>query len=862
MPRWSSLLRTLLLLLLAAAALPLPLPGPARAQDPLDARAASPQGAVTLPLAQWQQVLAELEAAAVRPTSPVPVLQVDRSVVGSFRRGVLAATLDTRFEVAAAAGHVRVPVLDADTSIRRVLLDGRETSLLREGDMYTVGVDGGGAHRVVVEFVQGHEDDRFARRLAFRLPASGPTRVEVQVPELDIDASLAQGAITSVQAVGGGTRIVGHLDGRGTLDLSWKRRLHQAEAGVEPGAVPVRSEARLDALFTLHEALVRGVVVVDLSVLEGEADRLDLVVPAEVEVVDVTGDAVLQWRTEQGRTDGQPDGTGRLSILLRYLVDDQAQVRVHFQFPVDLAGVAPAAGAPAGGAPAAGAPVVLRLPRPVDGVPTEGAIGVQGPAGLQVEVDSAGGAEALTLRDLPPELTELTQSPLLLGFRFARAPAEAVPEIGLSLLRTEEVELTSTIVDDLQASTVLLEDGTEITKLRLRLRNNTRQYLAATLPAGAVLTHAFIDGQGLRPALSDPARPEALLLPLRQSERMDGQGLTYQVQPGDTLSGIAAAFLSGPGQWTELLAANADQLGSAWDLEPGQVLRIPSAGSGSLRESSFVIELAYKVQGEGLGPLGGRRVTLPELDVDTVALTWHLYLPDALEPLRFRANLTQTSNIRYDPFRRLRHFLGDALRIRSAWAGGGEYSSILSQRKAIYREENLRRQGGQEVTSSFPYVGRRTAFSRILSGRERPEIGVLYVDRDALPPLRVGALLAGFGLLSWALRAPADRRRWLLGALGLSVVLVLAHLVMGMHRRLLWGLDLALLLDLARTHGGALLRVLGGRLSSPGALLDALSWRNLAAILTLALGLLVLGTFPLLLSSVAFVALVALRRAL
>jgi len=790
---------------------------------------------VTMPLQRWQEVSQALEDAAARPAPPAEVLQVDRSIDGAFRKGVLTATLRTTVQVLSDEGHVRIPVLDAATSIRRVRLDGQPTSLLREGGMYTVGVDQPGLHRIEVDFLQGHEDDRFARRLRFSLPPSGPTALRIQVPEPDIDAALAEGAVTAARPQSGGTLIEGQLDARGAVDLSWKRRASPLDAGAN-----VRTEARLDTLFTLHEALVRGVAVFDLSVIDGETDRFDLVVPPDIEVVDVTGDAVLQWQTEAGADPSQP---GRLAVLLRYLVDDQARVEVHFQFPVDISG---------------GQPVSLRVPLPPQGTPLQGAIGVQGPAGLQVEVARADQAEALTLRDLPPELTELTQSPLLMGFRFT-----APPDVALTMSRNQAVELTSTIVDDVQASTVLIEDGTEITKLRLRLRNNTRQYLAATLPPHAVLTHAFIDGQAVRPALAAGGGPEDLLFPLRQSERLaGGAARTHTVVSGDTLTGIAAEYLGASTRWTEILDANAGVLSSAWDLEPGQVLQIPAASTGSLQESSFVIELAYKVPGDGLGTVGQRAVTLPDLDVDVVQTTWHLYLPEALEPLRFDANLTQASAIHYDPFRRFRDFLDRALWSHSAWAG--EYESILSQRKSIYRAERARGQSATEVTTAFPFTGERYRFKRILQGREQPRVLVTYIVRDTLPALRIGALLAGFGLVSWLLAGlrRGDHRRWAGLVLGLGLVLVLAHHVLGMHRRLLWGVDLALAFDLLRSHGPLALDRARRRLGSPATLLELVGWRNVTAVAVLSIGLLWLGAFPLLLSSVALVALVALRRSL
>src|SRR5262249_17442173 len=150
-------------------------------------------------------------------------------------------------------------------------------------------------------------------------------------------------------------------------------------------------------------------------------------------------------------------------------------------------------------------------------------------------------------------------------------------------------------IDDIEASTVLLEDGTEIGKLRLRIRNNTRQFLRVRLPGDAVLSHALLDGHPVRPALGHEPGRATLLFSLRQSERIDpGQGPTHRVIAGDPLRAIAHQYYSDPDKSPLVLDANRKLLGDAGRLKPGQLLAIPSVGPVTVEESSFVLELAYR----------------------------------------------------------------------------------------------------------------------------------------------------------------------------------------------------------------------------------------------------------------------------
>jgi hypothetical protein len=460
-----------------------------------------------------------------------------------------------------------------------------------------------------------------------------------------------------------------------------------------------------------------------------------------------------------------------------------------------------------------------------------------------VRVAESGPAKELEPRELPPELQELTSNPLLFGFTFGTPP-----RIRLAVARHKPVTLTSTLIDEIQASTVLIEDGTEVTKIKLRIRNNTEQYLTMYLPEEAILTHALIDGQPVRPATQQADGREALLFPLRQSRRV-GEQRYYDVREGDTLSGIANTYYSDPAQWQFILDNNPDQLDTAEDMSVGQRLLIPARQGETVEESAFVIELAFKMKRAPLGNIGRVTLRLPEVGVKVTRVIWHLYFPTALMPLSFDANLTQYSFIRYDPFRRIRNFLNVMFELEPfAWAGG-RYKSILKQRKDLYRAETERMGRADVVLAAFPLTGERYRFKRVLMGGDTPEISVAYVDATLAFPVRWGGLVVAFVLGLLLLGARRRMWTWVASGVALVLLLVLAHFFLGLHRRILWGVDLALLVTVVWWHAGPLWRSFVDILRSPWMLLDAITFRNLAFLVGLCFVLWVILAFPPLLSS-------------
>lgn len=72
--------------------------------------------------------------------------------------------------------------------------------------------------------------------------------------------------------------------------------------------------------------------------------------------------------------------------------------------------------------------------------------------------------------------------------------------------------------------------------------------------------------------------PRGSWLPDRQSSSSQPTSVTYTVQPGDTLRGIAYWFYGDRSRSQALYAANRSTIRDPQELDPGTVLRIPRHG--------------------------------------------------------------------------------------------------------------------------------------------------------------------------------------------------------------------------------------------------------------------------------------------
>ncbi len=734
------------------------------------------QGSVSLPLSQFDR-LKEQQHALTRhvdeaPVPPTAYAFLRRRLQGSFSKGLFRGKLSGSFRVYAPNENViSVPLIGLGVSLERVLLAGKNAPLQRTAVAFEVRVERAQDYDFSVDFIWGEERLRFLRQLNLQLPEGAGIGFDITLPEAGVEATLSSGVLLRSTDHSTTTNIEGQLGANGLLNLSWKRRLQDDATAIQ------QAKRTIDAhgIFQLGETVITGRVRYDARVEDGETDRFTLQLPEGAEVLAVTGSAVLQWQTADDNT---------LDVLMRYFISDEATFRVRFQLPVS---------------PDADQ-LMLRLPLPTSAEFGAAFVGIEAPAGTEVTIGDIENAKALALRDTPGELTRLASAPLQHAFS-----VEPQAKILVSMRRHAAVEVTSAIIDDLQAATVFLEDGTLVTKLKMRVRNNRKQYLRLQLPEGAEPTLTLIDGAPIRPAKLHGQ----LLMPLQQSERLaSGKDRVHVVRPGETLTEIANFYFSDPNKWQ--LIQNANPVISAdHTLYAAQQLTIPTPAGHRIEESSFVVEVAYRQQQDRFGFAGSRRVKLADLDIDVVELTWHLYFPNAYLPLNFGGNMTPYSFIRYDPFRRMRDFLYRALSPSLVWAGGN-YRSILKQRREIFFMENFKKKDVQSVVSSFPLVGKRYKFRSLLvrkadsTTNTAPYIDVTYVAHTAQSLARWMALLLSFALVTLLSTRP-NRTNAVIAGLGLVTLLIAAHYFLGMHRRIVWGAVLALGAYAWRGHGPNLL---------------------------------------------------------
>jgi hypothetical protein len=226
---------------------------------------------------------------------------------------------------------------------------------------------------------------------------------------------------------------------------------------------------------------------VDLEVVQGAAQQIKLVVPANVTVNQVPGANVADWKVE-GDT---------LTVSFLDPVERSAKFVVSGEIRL----------------PSQGA-ISIPVLRVLDAERETG--------GVAVEILGAGEIKSSRARGLDPadaaalgQTVAARQSPSLVAFRLRPVTA---PALDLDVARYDQQAVLTANIEEARYRVLMTEDGKMLVQARYAVRNNQRNFLSVRLPAGASLWSASLAGQPARPGKTPDG---ALLIPLAKGRAGD-----------------------------------------------------------------------------------------------------------------------------------------------------------------------------------------------------------------------------------------------------------------------------------------------------------------------------------------------------
>ncbi len=451
---------------------------------------AQADGWVVLPVEEYRTLRARAFPPEHGPEPPpvdavISGVDYELTVSGESASGQARLTIDVFKD-----GWVRVP-MPAGLLVRDARIDGRQVALVEESmasasvkraAVPSVLLSHAGRSLLILDIVVPVTARAGTEAITLPASAAALARATVAVPRADLEVSANGGLVTDRATTAQTTRVTANGGAGQPLVLTWARARQNHRA-----AEPLRVRAGMTELVGLGEDSGHLTLRADVEVVQGLTSAVTLTLPSGSGLVinDVSGTLVSDW-------DVKGDA---LTVTFLEPVSDRATLAISGEF------------------------------RP----PREGRVDVpivrlaqaeRETGGVAVEVLGAGEMTQHDARGLDPtepsdlgDIVAGRDSPALVAFRYALRDPNAARSLAVTVSRYTPQAVLLANVDEARYRVLMTEDGKTLVDGRLAVRNNQRNFLGVTLPAGATLWTAAIDGRAVRPGRSADG---LLLLPLRK----------------------------------------------------------------------------------------------------------------------------------------------------------------------------------------------------------------------------------------------------------------------------------------------------------------------------------------------------------
>jgi hypothetical protein len=383
-------------------------------------------------------------------------------------------------------GWVRVPI-PSGLFVREAKLDGKALSLApsaKDGTHLSALLSHSGRSVISLDIALPITTSAGEQRLSLPSTFSGVTRVTLEIPRSGVDLSLHGGLFSeSSELPKGGGKWTAYGKGAEPMTFAWRRKIEDHHT-----MLPLRVRGTLTEFVGLAEDATSLTANVNFEITQGAAKEAHVLLPANVTINQVQGALIADWEMKPGE------------LLVTFLepVEQSAsfvitgEATLPHDGPMDIP--------------------LLRLAgteRDTGGL----AVDVLGAGEIKEESVKTQGLERADSSDLGEPVTN-RQSPALIAFRVRPGDAKTPRSLHIEVSRYSQQAVLMANIEEARYRMLLTKDGKSLVESRYAIRNNQRNFVKVTLPAGATLWSATLAGKPVRPG---SAPDGGLLLPLAKT---------------------------------------------------------------------------------------------------------------------------------------------------------------------------------------------------------------------------------------------------------------------------------------------------------------------------------------------------------
>ncbi len=458
-----------------------------------------PGGAVTIPWSDFKELIKGLMAPPpVPPTPPEP--PADYSVSSASYVGRIegeSAVFSASFAVTILAEKkwVEVPLVSDETAVSNVMMDGVPVTLAARDGSYVVFSDKPGRHIVTLNFYVTADSGSGKNAVDIPLPQVPASTLTFTVPKPGLDIQITPAHFKKVTPSGGGTTLEAVLPITDRAVISWSPAVREEASGT------LRVQAQVNTIISVGEGIMKGVTTVTYDISHGTLSSFSITMPADIEIIDVSGDAVRDWKVV-------PNG-GTSTILVTAGFPASGTTSIVLLYERNMGGTT----------------ADIEVPQiEVNNVTREiGYLAVTASTKVGVEEISSKNLAGLDSTELPAEMVSASENPILFSYKYLKHPYA----LKLAVVTYQDIPSLTTVVTKADFSSLLTVRGDLVTRAVFEVKNNVKQFMRLSLPKKSTLWSVYVSDRPVKPSMD---KDGAILIPLDRSTRTDSSLTSFTVE--------------------------------------------------------------------------------------------------------------------------------------------------------------------------------------------------------------------------------------------------------------------------------------------------------------------------------------------
>jgi len=440
-------------------------------------------GWVVIPVSEYRTLHSKAYPVEPEPDmAPVQAtltrIDYDLSIAGELAKGHVNLTVDVLKN-----GWVSVPI-PSGLLVREARLDNKLVSLVPNSGGKSPGqlnaiLSHPGRSVLVLEIALPVTSAAGSESVTLPSADSGMTRAAIELPRQGVELQVSGGLLSEKSAADSKWIAYGH--GNEPLIFTWRRKTEDHRA-----SQALRLRGDLTELVSLGEDSTSVYAEVSLTVLQGAAREVRLQMPESVTINQVMGAMISDWQVAKGE----------LTVVFLEPLEQSSQFVINGETHSPRDGQ-----------------INIPLLRLLNTERDSGGVAVEVLGAGEIKDVKSQGLEEADATDLGETISS-RQSPSLAAFRFRSGPANPVRALTLNIARYTQQAVLMANIEEARYQVLMSKEGKTLVQARYAVRNNQRNFVKVTLPAGGVVWSASVSGKPARPGQSPDG---SLLLPLEKA---------------------------------------------------------------------------------------------------------------------------------------------------------------------------------------------------------------------------------------------------------------------------------------------------------------------------------------------------------